>query len=580
MGLLIFLFRLLVQIANLQFKITRMQNTSITKNFHRLLLLCLLSLGTAAAYAQKPVFTRQDTLRGSITPEREWWDLTYYHLNVRVNPADSTIRGVNTIQYKVLEPKQLMQVDLQEPMQVEKVVQNGKELQFTREGNVFYIQLAEKQRAGAVQSVDVFYGGKPIVSTNPPWSGGITWKKDAKGNPFVANSNQGDGASIWWPCKDHMYDEPDSMQISVRVPENLMDVSNGRLRRVEEHNDRTKTYHWFVSNPINNYGVNISIGDYAHFSEKYNGEKGVLDCDYYVLKENLEKAKVQFKDVGRMLQAFEHWFGPYPFYEDGYKLIEVPYLGMEHQSAVTYGNGYQNGYRGRDGSGTGWGLKFDFIIIHESGHEWFANNITYKDVADMWIHESFTNYSESLFLDYHYGKEASSAYVIGTRNGIKNDKPIIGHYDVNKSGSGDMYPKGGNMLHTLRQLVNDDEKWRGILRGLNKEFYHQTVTTQQIEGYLSKHIGRDLSSVFDQYLRDIRIPKLEYQMAGNKLRYRWSNSVHDFNMPIRVYIGGTEKWLEPTTAWKETKGLKKNAEVKVDPNFYVEAAAVAATSGT
>ncbi|MCC9138536.1 M1 family metallopeptidase [Pontibacter silvestris] len=535
-------------------------------------------LATAfATHAQTTsAFTRQDTLRGSITPERAWWDLTYYHLDVQINPADSTIKGVNTVRYKVLEPKQLMQIDLQPPMSIEKVVQNGQELQYNRDGNVYYIQLSENQLAGAVKAVDIYYGGKPPVSVRPPWSGGLTWQKDANGKPFVANSNQGDGASMWWPCKDHMYDEPDSMLISATVPENLIDVSNGRLRGVDQNKDGTRTYHWFISNPINNYGVNVNVADYANFSETYQGEKGELDCNYYVLTYNLDVAKRQFKDVPRMLEAFEHWFGPYPFYEDSYKLVEVPYLGMEHQSSVTYGNGYQNGYLGRDLSGTGWGLKFDYIIIHESGHEWFANNITYKDIADMWVHESFTTYSENLFLDYHYGKEASSAYVIGQRANIQNDIPIIGHYNVNNSGSGDMYFKGANMLHTLRQIVEDDEKWRGILRGLNKDFYHQTVTTAQIENYLSQHVGRDLSSFFNQYLRDIRVPKLEYQVTGKVLKYRWSNSVAGFNMPVKVLLNGKEKWLEPTTNWQELKGLKKNTAVKVDPNFYIEASDLAA----
>ncbi|WP_207436086.1 M1 family metallopeptidase [Sabulibacter ruber] len=532
-----------------------------------------LLLWNTAAQAQTKTFTRQDTLRGSITPERAWWDLAYYHLNVKVNPADSTINGMNAITYKVLTPNQRLQVDLQPPMQIEKVTQNGKELTFTRDGNAWFVQLDLKQTKGAVNTVEVYYGGKPVVSKNPPWSGGITWKKDANGQPFVANSNQGDGASLWWPCKDHMYDEPDSMQISVTVPENLMDVSNGKLRGVTKNNDGTKTFHWFVANPINNYGVNLSIGDYVHFSEKFKGEKGLLDLDYYVLKENLEKAKVQFKDAPRMLKAFEHWFGPYPFYEDGFKLIEVPYTGMEHQSAVTYGNGYKNGYRGKDPSGsTGWGMKFDFIIIHESGHEWFANNITYRDIADMWIHESFTNYSENLFVEYYYGKKAGSEYVIGTRAGIGNKQPIIGEYNVNHKGSGDMYPKGGNMLHTLRQVVNNDKKWRDILRGLNKEFYHQTVTTQQIENYLSKHAGRDLTPFFNQYLRDIRIPKFEYQLAGNTLKYRWTNAVSGFDLPVRVYLNGKVKWLEPVTTWKEISGVEPGTELTLDPNFYVEVA--------
>ncbi|MCC9166237.1 M1 family metallopeptidase [Pontibacter harenae] len=541
------------------------------------LALSLTTLSAQAQHGQQTEFSRQDTLRGSITPERAWWDLTYYHLDVKVNPADSTIKGSNTVQYKVLQPNQRMQLDLQPPMAIEKVTQNEKPLQFNRDGNVYYIQLEEKQTPGAVNSIKVFYGGKPVVSTNPPWTGGMTWQRDANGNPFAANSNQGDGASIWWPNKDHMYDEVDSMKISVTVPEKLMDVSNGRLLSVDQNNDGTKTFHWFVSNPINNYGVNVNIGDYVHFGEKYQGEKGQLDCDYYVLSYNLDKAKKQFKDVPKMLKAFEHWFGPYPFYEDSYKLVEAPYLGMEHQSSVTYGNGYQNGYRGYDLSGTGWGLKFDYIIIHESGHEWFANNITYKDAADMWIHEAFTTYSENIFLDYHYGKKAASEYVIGQRGNIENDIPIIGKYDVNNTGSGDMYFKGANTLHTLRQIVNDDEKWRSILRGMNKDFYHQTVTTKQIEDYLSQHVGRDLSSFFDQYLRDVRVPKLEYQLVGKNLKYRWTNTVDNFNMPVKVTIDGKEEWLEPTNSWQQLKGLKKNAKVKVDPNFYIESAQATAS---
>jgi aminopeptidase N len=377
----------------------------------------------SSGWAQKPGFTRQDTLRGSITPERAWWDLLHYHLDIRVNPTAKTMQGVNTIQYRVLQENNRLQIDLQPPMAIEKVIQNGKKLEIKRDGNAYFITLKEKQKPGTTQKLAVYYGGKPQVSKNPPWSGGVTWQQDASGKPFVATSCQGDGASLWWPCKDHMYDEPDSMQISVTVPEALTNVSNGRLRKVVPNKDGTKTFHWFVTNPINNYGVNVNIGDYVNFSEIYPGEKGPLDCNYYVLRQDSEKAKKQFTEVPRMLRALEHWFGPYPFYEDSYKLVQVPYLGMEHQSSVTYGNKFQNGYLGKDLSGTGWGLKFDFIIVHESGHEWFANNITYKDIADMWIHESFTAYSENLFLDYHFGKKASSEYVIGTRKNIKNDRP-------------------------------------------------------------------------------------------------------------------------------------------------------------
>ena len=519
---------------------------------------------------EKKNFTRQDTLRGSITPEREWWDLTYYHLDIKVDPDNKYISGKNTIQYKVLDNKKVMQIDLQPPLKLTKATQNNQELEVKSDGNAHFITLTESQNIGEVKSVDVFYEGNPKEALRPPWDGGISWKKDKNDNYFIASSCQSLGASVWWPCKDHMYDEVDSMLISVNVPKNLINVSNGRLRRAEQIGD-TKTYHWFVKNPINNYGVNINIGDYVNFSEVYDGQGGNLDMDYYVLRDNLEIAKEHFKDAPKMMKALEHWFGQYPFYADSFKLVEVPYLGMEHQSSVTYGNQYKKGYLGNDLSGTGWGLKFDFIIIHESGHEWFANNITYKDVADMWIHESFTAYSENLFLDYYYGKEASADYVIGTRNNIANDKPIIGHYNVNKKGSGtDMYYKGANMLHTLRQLIEDDEKWRQILRKMNVEFYHQTVTTQQIENFLSKETGIDLTEFFNQYLRTTKIPTLEYSIKNKELKYRWTNIVDKFDMPIQVTINGTEQWLFPKANWK-TMGLEsKKIIFEADRDFYIE----------
>ncbi|WP_417941652.1 M1 family metallopeptidase [Flavobacterium sp. RS13.1] len=514
-------------------------------------------------------FTHQDTLRGSITKERAWWDLKYYHLDVKVNAADKTISGSNKIRYTVLSEYSKMQIDLQEPMQIYKVTQDGKELKFERNGNAFFIELAADQKVGEIKEIIVSFGGKPKEAVNPPWDGGITWKKDKRGNDFIASSCQGLGASVWWPCKDHMYDEVENMLISVNVPGNLTDISNGRLQSVKKEKDGTKTFNWYVSNPINNYGVNINIGDYVNFSEKYKGEKGNLDCSYYVLSYNLALAKEQFKDVPKMLKAFENWFGPYPFYEDSYKLVEAPYLGMEHQSSVTYGNQYKNGYLGRDLSGTGWGLKFDFIIIHESGHEWFANNITYKDIADMWIHESFTNYSESLFLEYYYGKEAGAEYVIGCRKNIENDIPIIGHYDVNNEGSGDMYPKGANMLHMIRQVINDDVKWKSILRGLNSTFYHQTVTSKQIEDYINNQSGINFNRVFAQYLTTTKIPVLEYIFKDGSFGYHWSNCVAEFNMPVKVKINGIDIWLNPTTEWKSEKITGDQKTIEVSKDFYV-----------
>ncbi|WP_027878611.1 M1 family metallopeptidase [Mesoflavibacter zeaxanthinifaciens] len=532
---------------------------------------CLaFTISHAQLLHKKKDFTRQDTLRGSITPEREWWDLSYYHLDIKVEPETKTISGKNTIQYKVLQPYQVMQIDLQPPLELTKVTQNGEQLDIKHDGNAHFVTLKNTQKIGEVNSVVAYYEGQPREAVRAPWDGGISWKKDKNGNHFIASSCQGLGASVWWPNKDHMYDEVDSMLISVNVPEKLTNVSNGRLRKVEQKDDQTKTYHWFVNNPINNYGVNINIGDYANFSEVYKGEKGDLDMNYYVLNYNLDKAKTHFTDAPKMMKAFEHWFGPYPFYEDSFKLVEVPYLGMEHQSSVTYGNQYLKGYLGNDLSGTGWGLKFDFIIIHEAGHEWFANNITNVDIADMWIHESFTAYSESLFLDYYYGKQAASEYVIGTRRSIQNDRPLIGQYNVNNEGSGDMYYKGANMLHTLRTMVNDDEKWRQILRTLNKKFYHQTVTTQQIENFLAEETDLELTGFFNQYLRTTIIPVFEYKIENKTLKFRFSNTVEHFKIPLLINIDEKEHWINPTNEWKSIKIPSANSSISVNNNFYIK----------
>ena len=528
---------------------------------------CIFSVNSIFSQQE---FTRADTLRGSITPERAWWDVTYYDLKVSVNPSEKTIEGSNTITYKVLEPNDVMQIDLQSPMRIDKIVQDGKEIPYTSEGDAHFLKLQKKQEKGKEEKITISFSGKPNIARRPPWDGGFTWTKDSNGKDFIATSNQGIGSSVWWPLKDHPSEEPDNgITISVTAPKDLMDVSNGRLKEVIE-NEKTKTWVWQVVNPINAYGVNINIGDYVHWNEKYKGEKGMLDMDYYVLRENEAKAKDQFKQAPMMMKAFEHWFGPYPFYEDGYKLVEAPYLGMEHQSSVTYGNKFENGYLGRDLSGTGWGLKFDFIIIHESGHEWFANSITNKDVADMWIHEGFTNYSENLYLDYYFGKKASSEYVIGIRKNILNDRPIIGQYNVNNPGSSDKYYKGANILHNIRQLIEDDEKWRNILRGLNKEFFHQNVTSKQVENYISEKSGIDLTEFFDQYLRTTMVPKVEYAIDGNILKFRYTDIVENFDMPVIVEVNGKEEWIYPTSEWqnKEFPSTIKTIEIKKD--FYVK----------
>ncbi len=521
--------------------------------------------------SQTASFTEKDRLRGSVTPERKWWDLKHYHLSVEVDPESKSIRGSNVIRFQTLEDGSTMQVDLQEPLNITKVVHGEKELEFQRNGNVHLIMFAQPVSKGTEDSVTVFYEGTPVESKNPPWSGGFSWQKDEKGKDFIATSCQGIGASIWWPCKDHGYDEPDDgMNISVTVPENLTAVSNGRLSKTDhDAQAKTKTFHWVVTQPINNYGVNVNIGNYVNFSDRYKGEFGELDLDYWVLEHQREKAIKQFREAPRTIEAFEHWFGKYPFYEDSYKLVVVPYLGMEHQSSVTYGNGFQNGYKGTDLSATGIGMKFDFIIVHESGHEWFGNNVSMKDAADMWIHESFTNYSENLFVEYHFTKEEGHDYVIGCRKRVRNDRPIIGIYNVNHSGSGDMYYKGGNMLHTMRHIVNDDEKWRSILRGLNKTFWHQTVTTQQVEDYISREAGFDFSKFFDQYLRGTDIPVLKYEIDGKTLKYKLEKVIEGFEIPARGIING--KSVEMTLSGENMtiEAEEPIESFELDRNFYI-----------
>ena len=525
-----------------------------------------LSVNAQGILSDKNDFNRQDTLRGSITKERIWWDLTYYHLDITVDPEKRTIYGSNEISYDVIEPYYEMQIDLQQPLILTRAEQNGKDLEIRHDGNAHFIKLKDTQIKGENNKIKVFYEGKPRVAVRAPWDGGISWERDENGNHFIASSCQGLGASVWWPNKDHMYDEVEGMLMSVNVPKGLTNISNGRLVKVDEMSEST-TFHWQVVNPINNYGVNINIGDYVNFSEIYQGENGDLDMDYYILSYNLEKAKIHFEDAVKTMQAFEYWFGPYPFYEDSFKLVETPYLGMEHQSSVTYGNKYKKGYLGRDLSGTGWGLKFDYIIIHETGHEWFANNITYKDIADMWVHEGFTTYSENLFVDYHYGNKAASEYVIGTRRNIRNLKPIIGPYNVNKGGSSDMYAKGANLLHTLRQITGNDVRWRKILRGLNSEFYHQTVTTSQIENYISKKMKMNLNPFFNQYLRDNRIPTLQYSIKNNVLKFRWTDVIDNFEMPMELIVNEKNIRIFPTKEWKELK-LKSDNFI-FDDNYYV-----------
>lgn len=513
-------------------------------------------------------FSRQDTLRGSNTKYRDFWDVQKYDIYIEPNFDKKSIKGTNTIEFvvnkDVVDPT--FQIDLQQPMNYKSVFSKLNIKETKREGDFIFVSIKGQLKKGQKHELIIEYFGNPTIAKRAPWDGGWVFDKDEKGRPFMSVACQGIGSSIWLPVKDSWEDEPDlGVALNIITPKNLVGVGNGILTSKKDLENKT-LYRWEVNSPINAYNIVPSIASYANFSDVYKGEEGDLKLDYWVLDYNLEKAKKHFRQVDPMLTAFEHWFSAYPFYKDSYKLVETPYLGMEHQSNVAYGNRYMNGYLGGDVSGTGFGLDWDFIIIHETGHEWFGNNITAKDVADMWIHEAFTTYSEVLYVDYTKGKNAGDAYARGLRRNILNDKPILGAFGVNNEGSGDMYSKGANMLHTIRQVVNDDEKFRQLLRGLNKDFYHKTVTGDEVKSYINKFTGRDFSKVFQQYLSTTKIPTLEYHQKGNELIYRWANAVEGFDLPIRLKNYPLE--IKPTDKF-QTIVLPDQKTVEFDQNYYV-----------
>jgi len=547
------------------------------KNLSYLILFLLLSpfLVNGQLLSDKNEFSRKDSLRGQLTPLRTCYDVTYYHLDVDINIPKRSIAGSNLIKFKTIQDFNRIQIDLFDNMAIDKILYRGKQLKYTREFNAVFIDFPTQIKANTLDSILVYFSGTPHQANRAPWDGGFDWKKDSNNKPWVASANQGIGASLWWPNKDHQSDEPDSVLISVTVPKELMNVSNGRLRNVENIGKKKTKYNWFVSNPINNYNIAINIGDYVHFQDSFNGEKGKLDIDYYVLRENIERAKPHFEaNVKPMLKAFEYWFGPYPFYEDSFKLIETSHLGMEHQSGIAYGNRFLNGYLGRDGSGTGWGLKWDFIIIHEAGHEWFGNNITASDIADMWIHESFTNYSEALYIDYYFGKKAGQEYIHGNRRAIQNKTPIQGQYHVNNEGSGDMYNKGGVLHNMIRTIIADDDKWRSILRGLNAKFYHQQVDYDDIVNFINQESGLNFNSIFEQYVKTTLIPVLCIsETKDGKVQAKWKNTVENFEMP--VYIGTADNNLKAINITNNDQTLNihnlTKENIKIDTfNYYID----------
>jgi aminopeptidase N len=542
------------------------------------LVLCATSPALAQGRDATPA-THADSVRGADNPERAWWDVSFYDLHVRVNPGDSSFAGRNGITYRVLQPGRTMQLDLQAPLVLDSAVQDGRRLEARREDNAWFLTLPVRASAGESRTVTVWYHGQPGRG-RPDGSSGVVWSRDSLGAPWFATSDELPGASIWWPLKDYLGDEPNSQRIAVTVPDSLVEVSNGRLRSTTRNGDGTTTYEWFVTGPINSYGVAVNAGRYGHFADTLDGAAGRLSLDFWPLAAHLDTAKVQWAQARPMLACFEHWFGPYPWYADGYKLIETPYLGMEHQSGIAYGNKFRPGYLGRDLSGTGLGLDWDYIVIHESAHEWFGNSISTREPGDLWVHEAFATYAEGLYVECRQGRTAGAAYLIGLRKGIRNTGPVVGPRGVAGWYNTDMYFKGANVLHTIRQLLGDDARWNAILLGLTRTFRHRLVMGAEIEDYIGRASGLNLRQVFAQYFTTTMVPELEYRVEHGTLTYRWAQVVTGFAMPVRVEIpGGGRRWLRPTAAWQRLPvPSRTGAELVVDESFYVTSRNLAGSS--
>lgn len=506
---------------------------------------------------------------------RSWWDVQRYSLNLDIDTASGLIKGTVDVDAKVVNAVgEYLQLDLEEPLQIKSVIaiqdDMNVEMTFRKYGTSYFIKGDFKSIVTAGNfRLQIQYEGIPQKAVRPPWQGGLVMRRDANGNPWMAMTCQGTGASTWFPCKNFQGDEPDKgMQLSMVLPANLTMISNGRLQpNNERRGDGKLRWTWSVFNPINNYDISFYIGDYVHWTDTLNGLKGNLSLDYYVLRENEQKAQAQFKVVKSMLQCFETKMGPYPFYEDGYKLVDAPYLGMEHQSAVAYGNHYRMGYDGTDRSGTGVGLKFDFIIVHESGHEWFGNSITAFDKADEWIQEGFTTYSETIFAECLLGKDSAFLYQQGKRINILNDKPVQGAYNQCDEGSSDHYDKAAFMIHTIRMIMRNDSMFFAMLQSMNRTYYHKLVTGKEIEHFINTFSGKHFNKVFDQYLRNAAIPNLQVLQKNGKLFYRWTNCVAGFDMPVFASLNGKPRWITPKTQWQSMS--VKASNVIPDKNFLV-----------
>ena len=507
--------------------------------------------------------TRADILRGEYGRYRANNDLLSYDLDVRVDPQKKSISGVNTIRFKMLDDDTRIQLDLYANLTVEKILLGTTPLKYERELNTVWVDFPETLRAGRTYAIAFHYSGMPREQGR---FGGMAFATDPSGRPWITTACEGQGASIWWPNKDQWRDEVERMDLSVAIPSDLVDVSNGRFAGKTDLGDGYTRWDWQIQYPINSYNVSLNIGAYEHFGDRL----GDLPLDFYVLPGSLEKAKRQFAQVRPMLEAFQKYFGEYPFGKDGYKLIEVPYSGMEHQTAVTYGNRFANGYLERDWTGVGVSMKFDFIIVHESGHEWFGNAVSAADVSDMWIHEGWTTYLEGLYVEHLFGYDDALKYVNGYKSKVRNREPIVTQRGIHREPPADQYFKGALMLHTLRSVVNDDARWWKLVRDTYQRFKYRNIMTEDLVQFFNAQLGRDLTPIFNQYLRRADIPTLElvFNESDRTVAYRWRADERDFNMPIRV--GARAKWqtIAPSTGWKTMKTTFGKDDFEVATDLY------------
>jgi aminopeptidase N len=521
-----------------------------------------LLLTTQFLFAQE--FTRRDSLQGGLRFERTCFDVLHYDLDIKIDPDTKSIAGVNLISFNVVDNTRKIQIDLFENMLVDSIIWQNKSIAYQRIDDAVFVEFPEELNAKSKQSLYFYYHGNPLAAKNAPWDGGFVWKRDHNNKHFVGVAVQGTGASLWFPVKDHQSDEPNlGATIKVAVPNGLMNVSNGRYIGKKDLGNGFTRWDWEVNSPINNYNITINIGDYQHIYDRV----GDLDLDYYVLKDHVAKAKKHFEEVKPMMQCFENKFGKYPFTVDGYKLVETPYLGMEHQSAIAYGNQYKKGYLGSDMTRTGVGMLFDYITIHETGHEWFGNSVTSVDIADMWIHESFTTYAESVFVECEFGYDKAQTYINGQKSMVRNRKPVIGQFGVNfKTGNSDMYYKGALMLNTIRHVLNNDNLWWELLKDYSENFRHKIIETKDVVTFFNEKTNKNLTPIFEQYLRHSKLPELKISISDNTLTYYWNCDVIDFEMPFEMEVQGTRVRLNGTQK-QQTFNLKSNINSKNELKF-------------